>query len=75
VDDLDERLVASWMRQAAAMPFLGGRSDDEEAARTSSWRCPDAAVQDGAHAEAQVVEGVLIHEGEFIQSNAVVADH
>jgi hypothetical protein len=27
------------------------------------------------HAEAQVVEGVLIHEGEFIQSNAVVADH
>jgi hypothetical protein len=23
VDDLDERLVASWMKQAAAMPFLG----------------------------------------------------
>ena len=23
VDDLDERLVASWMRQAAAKPFLG----------------------------------------------------
>jgi len=25
VDDLDERLVASWMEQAAAMPFFGGR--------------------------------------------------
>jgi len=25
VDDLDERLVASWMKQAARMPFLGGR--------------------------------------------------
>jgi hypothetical protein len=25
VDDLDERLVASWMRQAAAMPFFGGK--------------------------------------------------
>jgi hypothetical protein len=24
-DDLDENLVASWMRQAAAMPFVGGR--------------------------------------------------
>jgi hypothetical protein len=24
-DDLDERLVASWMEQAAAMPFFGGR--------------------------------------------------
>jgi hypothetical protein len=24
-DDLDERLVASWMMQAAAMPFIGGR--------------------------------------------------
>ena len=23
VDDLDERLVASWMKQAATMPFLG----------------------------------------------------
>ena len=23
VDDLDERLVASWMKQAAAMPFFG----------------------------------------------------
>jgi hypothetical protein len=26
VDDPDERLVASWMRQAAAMPFFGGKS-------------------------------------------------
>jgi hypothetical protein len=25
VDDLDERLVASWMDQAAAMPFFGGK--------------------------------------------------
>jgi hypothetical protein len=25
VDDLDERLVASWMEQAAAMPFFGGK--------------------------------------------------
>ena len=25
VDDLDEHLVASWMEQAAAMPFFGGR--------------------------------------------------
>jgi hypothetical protein len=25
VDDLDELLVASWMRQAAAMPFFGGK--------------------------------------------------
>ena len=25
VDDLDERLVASWMKQAARMPFLGGK--------------------------------------------------
>jgi hypothetical protein len=25
VDDLDERLAASWMKQAAAMPFLGGK--------------------------------------------------
>jgi hypothetical protein len=25
VDDLDERLVASWMRQAAVMPFVGGK--------------------------------------------------
>jgi hypothetical protein len=25
VDDLDERLVASWMVQAAAMPFFGGK--------------------------------------------------
>ena len=25
VDDLDERLVASWMKQAAAMPFFGRR--------------------------------------------------
>jgi hypothetical protein len=24
VDDLDERLVASWMKQAATMPFVGG---------------------------------------------------
>jgi hypothetical protein len=24
-DDLDERLVAEWMRQAAAMPFFGGK--------------------------------------------------
>jgi hypothetical protein len=24
-DDLDERLVASWMQQAATMPFIGGR--------------------------------------------------
>jgi hypothetical protein len=25
VDDLDERLVAEWMRQAAAIPFVGGK--------------------------------------------------
>ena len=25
LDDLDERLAASWMRQAAAKPFVGGR--------------------------------------------------
>ena len=25
VDDLDERLVASWMKQAAKMPFVGGK--------------------------------------------------
>jgi hypothetical protein len=25
VDDLDERQAASWMRQAAAMPFFGGK--------------------------------------------------
>ena len=25
VDDLDDRLVASWMEQAAARPFIGGR--------------------------------------------------
>jgi hypothetical protein len=25
VDDLDERQVASWMKQAATMPFVGGR--------------------------------------------------
>ena len=25
VDDLDERLAASWMKQAAAMPFVGGK--------------------------------------------------
>lgn len=25
VDDLDERQVASWMKQAAAMPFIGGK--------------------------------------------------
>ena len=25
VDDLDERLVASWMKQAATMPFAGGK--------------------------------------------------
>ena len=25
VDDLDERLVASWMKQAARMPFVGGK--------------------------------------------------
>jgi hypothetical protein len=24
-DDLDERLAASWMKQAAAMPFFGGK--------------------------------------------------
>jgi hypothetical protein len=24
-DDLDERLVGSWMKQAGRMPFLGGR--------------------------------------------------
>jgi hypothetical protein len=28
VNDLDDRLVASWMKQAATMPFLGGRSQD-----------------------------------------------
>ncbi|HEX6351304.1 MAG TPA: DUF1801 domain-containing protein [Candidatus Dormibacteraeota bacterium] len=25
VDDLDQRVAASWMKQAAAMPFRGGR--------------------------------------------------
>jgi hypothetical protein len=25
VDDLDERLAASWMKQAAAMPFFGAK--------------------------------------------------
>jgi hypothetical protein len=25
VDDLDERQAASWMKQAAAMPFFGGK--------------------------------------------------
>ena len=25
IDDLDERLVASWMKQAAAMPFFGAK--------------------------------------------------
>ena len=25
VDDLDERLVASWMKQSSTMPFLGGK--------------------------------------------------
>ena len=25
VDDLDERLAASWMKQAATMPFFGGK--------------------------------------------------
>jgi hypothetical protein len=25
VDDLDERQAASWMKQAAAMPFIGGK--------------------------------------------------
>ena len=25
VDDLDERLAASWMKQAAAIPFFGGK--------------------------------------------------
>ena len=25
VDDLDERQAASWMMQAAAMPFIGGK--------------------------------------------------
>ncbi|MEO8510618.1 MAG: DUF1801 domain-containing protein [Chloroflexota bacterium] len=24
-NDLDDRLAASWMKQAAAMPFLGGK--------------------------------------------------
>jgi hypothetical protein len=28
VNDLDDRLVASWMKQAATMPFVGGRSQD-----------------------------------------------
>jgi hypothetical protein len=26
VEDLDERLVASWMQQAAAKPFVGGKT-------------------------------------------------
>ncbi len=26
VDDLDERQAASWMKQAAAMPFIGGKN-------------------------------------------------
>lgn len=41
VDDLDERQAASWMKQAAAMPFFGGRSNHEEGRprRRSSARC------------------------------------
>ena len=33
VDDLDERQAASWMKQAAAMPFIGGEARDRMAAR------------------------------------------
>jgi hypothetical protein len=29
LDDLDERLVASWMKQAATMPFLGGKRKNQ----------------------------------------------
>jgi hypothetical protein len=27
VDDIDERQIASWMKQVAAVPGVGGRSD------------------------------------------------
>ena len=27
VDDMDERQIASWMKQAAAMPGFGGKKD------------------------------------------------
>ncbi len=30
LDDLDERLTAVWMNQAAAMPFFGAKKHDEE---------------------------------------------
>ena len=33
VDDLDERQIASWMKQAAAMPGFGGRSDEPAVGR------------------------------------------
>ena len=33
VDDLDERVVASWMKQAATMPFLGGKRKDNRRSR------------------------------------------
>ena len=36
VDDLDERLAASWIKQAATMPFFGGKKRS---------RRPDATVQ------------------------------
>ena len=31
VDDLDQRQAASWMKQAAAMPFIGGDTPDRTA--------------------------------------------
>jgi hypothetical protein len=43
VDDLDERQAASWMKQAAAMPFFGGSNQEEGKPRRRSsaryWSC------------------------------------
>jgi hypothetical protein len=33
VDDLDERQAASWMKQAAAMPFIGGEGPESDGRR------------------------------------------
>ena len=38
VDDFDERQLASWIKQAATMPFLGERSDDYAVAQRSGRR-------------------------------------
>ncbi len=33
VDDLDQRQAASWMKQAAAMPFIGGEGPGSDGRR------------------------------------------